>query len=164
MQAVVEEVHAAGGVYIADEVQSGFARLGDSMWGFSRHGVLPDIVTMGKPMGNGLPISGVVFRPEVCEEFGQSVRYFNTFGGSSIPEKDDTFRLSTESSTYLVKVSPPEEAEPVVALQTAAMRHLENWSSTRPDPSTAGRPDRSSGSSARRRPEAERSRDASDPR
>ncbi|KMS68835.1 4-aminobutyrate aminotransferase [Streptomyces viridochromogenes] len=85
MRAVVEEVHAAGGVYIADEVQSGFARLGDTMWGFTRHAVLPDIVTMGKPMGNGLPISGVVFRPEVCEEFGQNVRYFNTFAGSSIP-------------------------------------------------------------------------------
>ncbi|MEU1848237.1 aspartate aminotransferase family protein [Streptomyces sp. NPDC019990] len=81
---MVEEVHAAGGVYIADEVQSGFARLGESMWGFSRHGVLPDIVTMGKPMGNGMPISGVVFRPEVCEEFGRNVRYFNTFAGSSI--------------------------------------------------------------------------------
>ncbi len=85
MQAVVEEVHAAGGVYIADEVQAGFARLGDSMWGFSRHGVLPDIVTMGKPMGNGLPISGVVFRPEVSDEFGRNIRYFNTFAGSSIP-------------------------------------------------------------------------------
>jgi 4-aminobutyrate aminotransferase-like enzyme len=85
MKAVVEEIHASGGVYIADEVQSGFARLGDSMWGFTRHDVLPDIVTMGKPMGNGLPISGVVFRPEVCEAFGQNVRYFNTFAGSSIP-------------------------------------------------------------------------------
>src|SRR5688572_8453444 len=85
MPVVVDEVHAAGGVYIADEVQSGFARLGDSMWGFSRHGVLPDIVTMGKPMGNGVPLSGVVFRPEVSEEFGRSVRYFNTFAGSSIP-------------------------------------------------------------------------------
>ncbi|WP_158853969.1 aspartate aminotransferase family protein [Saccharothrix deserti] len=85
LKAMVEEVHAAGGVYIADEVQSGFARLGDSMWGFSRHGALPDIVTMGKPMGNGLPISGVAFRPEVSDEFGQNVRYFNTFGGSSIP-------------------------------------------------------------------------------
>jgi 4-aminobutyrate aminotransferase-like enzyme len=85
MKGVVEEVHAAGGVYVADEVQSGFARLGDSMWGFSRHDVLPDIVTLGKPMGNGVPISGVVFRPEVSEEFGRSVRYFNTFAGSSIP-------------------------------------------------------------------------------
>ncbi len=85
MDAVVEEVHAAGGLYIADEVQAGFARLGETMWGFARHGVLPDIVTMGKPMGNGMPLSGVVFRPEVCEDFGQSVRYFNTFAGSSIP-------------------------------------------------------------------------------
>ena len=85
MDGVVEEVHAAGGVYIADEVQAGFARLGETMWGFARHGVLPDIVTMGKPMGNGMPLSGVVFRPEVCEDFGQNVRYFNTFAGSSIP-------------------------------------------------------------------------------
>ncbi|RHW27018.1 aspartate aminotransferase family protein [Nocardioides immobilis] len=85
MAGVLEEVRAAGGVYIADEVQSGFARLGDTMWGFSRHGVVPDIVTMGKPMGNGLPLSGVVFRPEVCDDFGQNVRYFNTFAGSSIP-------------------------------------------------------------------------------
>ena len=85
MPGVVEEVHAAGGVYIADEVQSGFARLGDEMWGFARHGVLPDIVTIGKPMGNGVPISGVVFRPEVSEQFGRNVRYFNTFAGSSIP-------------------------------------------------------------------------------
>ncbi|OXM65832.1 aspartate aminotransferase family protein [Amycolatopsis vastitatis] len=82
---MLEEVHAAGGVYIADEVQAGFARLGETMWGFSRHGALPDIVTMGKPMGNGMPISGVVFRPEVSDEFGRNVRYFNTFGGSSIP-------------------------------------------------------------------------------
>ncbi|MCP2251143.1 aspartate aminotransferase family protein [Lentzea aerocolonigenes] len=85
LKAMIEEVHAAGGVYIADEVQSGFARLGESMWGFARHGVVPDIVTMGKPMGNGLPVSGVVFRPEVSDEFGRNVRYFNTFGGSSIP-------------------------------------------------------------------------------
>jgi 4-aminobutyrate aminotransferase-like enzyme len=85
MAGVVEEVHAAGGLYVADEVQAGFARLGPAMWGFTQHGVLPDIVTLGKPMGNGLPLSGVVFRPEVCEDFGQNVRYFNTFAGSSIP-------------------------------------------------------------------------------
>ncbi|MER8634081.1 aspartate aminotransferase family protein [Mesorhizobium opportunistum] len=84
MQAMVDEVHAAGGLYIADEVQSGFAQFGDSMWGFSRHAVVPDIVTMGKAMGNGFPISGVVFRPEVSDEFGQRVSYFNTLGGRSI--------------------------------------------------------------------------------
>ncbi|MER8887282.1 aspartate aminotransferase family protein [Mesorhizobium sp. M0816] len=84
MQAMVDEVHAAGGLYIADEVQSGFAQFGDWMWGFSRHSVIPDIVTMGKAMGNGFPISGVVFRPEVSDEFGQKVSYFNTLGGRSI--------------------------------------------------------------------------------
>ncbi|MER9927393.1 aspartate aminotransferase family protein [Mesorhizobium sp. M0048] len=84
MQAMVDQVHAAGGLYIADEVQSGFAQFGDSMWGFSRHAVIPDIVTMGKAMGNGFPISGVVFRPEISDEFGQKVSYFNTLGGRSI--------------------------------------------------------------------------------
>ncbi|MES0076873.1 aspartate aminotransferase family protein [Mesorhizobium sp. M0058] len=84
MQPIVNEVHAAGGLYIADEVQSGFAQFGDSMWGFSRHAFIPDIVTMGKAMGNGFPISGVVFRPEVSDEFGQRVSYFNTLGGRSI--------------------------------------------------------------------------------
>ncbi|MGW3960035.1 aspartate aminotransferase family protein [Amycolatopsis sp. NPDC005003] len=111
---MVEEVHVAGGVYIADEVQAGFARLGETMWGFSRHGVLPDIVTMGKPMGNGMPISGVVFRPEVSDEFGRNVRYFNTFGGSSIPvaagaavldvfEEENVQRRVLENGTALRK-------------------------------------------------------------
>lgn len=85
LQGAIDEVHAAGGIYIADEVQAGFSRLGLPMWGFERHGVVPDIVTLGKPMGNGLPISGVVFRPEICEEFGRNIRYFNTFAGSSVP-------------------------------------------------------------------------------
>lgn len=85
LQAVIDEVHAAGGIFIADEVQAGFARLGSAMWGFRHQGVVPDIVTMGKPMGNGIPLSGAVFRPEVAQDFGEKVRYFNTFGGSSVP-------------------------------------------------------------------------------
>jgi 4-aminobutyrate aminotransferase-like enzyme len=85
LQAVIDEVHAAGGVFIADEVQAGLARLGSKMWGFQYQGVVPDIVTLGKPMGNGIPLSGVVFRPEVARDFGEKVRYFNTFGGSSVP-------------------------------------------------------------------------------
>lgn len=73
-----------GLLYIADEVQSGFARTGDAMWGFQRHGVQPDLVTLGKPMGNGQPIAGVVVRPEILESFGREVRYFNTFGGNPV--------------------------------------------------------------------------------
>jgi 4-aminobutyrate aminotransferase-like enzyme len=77
-------VHAAGGIYIADEVQPGFARTGDAMWGFQRHGIVPDLVVMGKPMGNGMPIAGMAARPGLLAEFGRKIRYFNTFGGSSV--------------------------------------------------------------------------------
>ncbi|MBY4611578.1 aspartate aminotransferase family protein [Rhizobium sp. 9T] len=81
---VAEVVRKAGGLFIADEVQSGFGRTGTHLWGHSRHKVDPDIVTMGKPMGNGYPVAGVVLRPELVAEFGSSMRYFNTFGGNSV--------------------------------------------------------------------------------
>lgn len=81
---VAEAVHAAGGLFVADEVQSGFARSGDAFWGFARHGIDPDIVTMGKPMGNGYPVAGIAVAPEVVAGFGQDTRYFNTFGGNGV--------------------------------------------------------------------------------
>ncbi|WGW11389.1 aspartate aminotransferase family protein [Saxibacter everestensis] len=81
---VAKVVRDAGGLFIADEVQSGFARTGDSFWGYQRHGVQPDIVTMGKPMGNGYPVAGLVARPGVVERFGNDQRYFNTFGGNTV--------------------------------------------------------------------------------
>lgn len=80
----VDAVHAAGGLFIADEVQPGFGRTGKSLWGFERHGVAPDIVTMGKPMGNGQPIAGLVARADLLDSFGSSMRYFNTFGGNPV--------------------------------------------------------------------------------
>ena len=84
LKGAVDAIHEAGGLYIADEVQPGFGRTGDAMWGFQRHDVLPDIVTLGKPMGNGFPVAGVVVRPEVVDEFGRKARYFNTFGGNAV--------------------------------------------------------------------------------
>jgi 4-aminobutyrate aminotransferase-like enzyme len=84
LTAVAGLVHEAGGLYIADEVQSGFGRTGRHMWGYQRHGLAPDIVTMGKPMGNGMPIAGIVARHDVLEDFGRTVRYFNTFGGNPV--------------------------------------------------------------------------------
>ena len=79
----VEIVHDHGGLFIADEVQSGFARTGDSMWAFQRHNVVPDIITMGKPMGNGYPVAGVASRLDLLEALCKEVGYFNTFGGST---------------------------------------------------------------------------------
>jgi 4-aminobutyrate aminotransferase-like enzyme len=84
MAEAVAEVQKAGGLFIADEVQPGFGRTGDSMWGFARHGVVPDMVTIGKPMGNGQPIAGVIMRPELVADFGLGARYFNTFGGNPV--------------------------------------------------------------------------------
>ncbi len=80
----IELVHRAGGVFVADEVQPGFARTGQSFWGFERHGVVPDLVTMGKPMGNGIPVSAMAARNEVLAAFGDSIPYFNTFGGNPV--------------------------------------------------------------------------------
>jgi 4-aminobutyrate aminotransferase-like enzyme/Ser/Thr protein kinase RdoA (MazF antagonist) len=78
------EVRAAGGVCVADEVQAGFGRMGANMWGFERSGVTPDIVTVGKPMGNGHPLAAVITRREIAAAFGEERGYFNTFGGNPV--------------------------------------------------------------------------------
>lgn len=77
-------VRAAGGVCIADEVQVGFGRVGSHTWGFETQGVVPDIVTMGKPIGNGHPLGAVVTTPEIAASFANGMEYFNTFGGNPV--------------------------------------------------------------------------------
>ncbi len=84
LREAVDAVRTAGGLFIADEVQAGFGRTGEGMWGFDRHGIVPDIATLGKPMGNGHPIAGVVAKPHIVEEFSRTGRYFNTFGGNPV--------------------------------------------------------------------------------
>jgi 4-aminobutyrate aminotransferase-like enzyme len=74
----------AGSLVIADEVQMGFARSGTHMWGFQEYGVEPDIVTMGKPMGNGHPIAALATRREIAETLQRTTGYFNTFGGNTV--------------------------------------------------------------------------------
>jgi 4-aminobutyrate aminotransferase-like enzyme len=80
----VAAVRQAGGLFVADEVQPGFGRLGSHMWGFERHGIVPDMAILGKPMGNGIPIAGLVAKPAVLEDFATRARYFNTFGGNPV--------------------------------------------------------------------------------
>ena len=77
-------IRRAGGLFLADEVQPGFGRTGAAMWGFQRHGVIPDMASLGKPMGNGYPVAGLVLQPHVIAEFGAKARYFNTFGGNAV--------------------------------------------------------------------------------
>ncbi|WP_275547880.1 aspartate aminotransferase family protein [Pseudomonas sp. Marseille-Q0931] len=80
----VEAVREAGGLYIADEVQPGYGRSGRHMWGFQCHGLVPDIVTLGKPMGNGHPVAGITVKPQILERFANESGYFNTFAGNPV--------------------------------------------------------------------------------
>lgn len=76
-------IRANGGLFIADEVQSGFGRTGDHYWGFESHGIIPDIVTMAKGIGNGFPLAAVVTTPEIAKCLDMAL-HFNTFGGNPL--------------------------------------------------------------------------------
>ncbi len=79
-----DAVRAAGGLSIADEVQVGFGRVGTHMWAFERQGARPDVVTLGKPIGNGHPLAAVVTTREIADAFANGMEYFNTFGGNPV--------------------------------------------------------------------------------
>jgi 4-aminobutyrate aminotransferase-like enzyme len=126
LPAAVSAIHAAGGIFLADEVQPGFGRLGrsdahGSLWGFARHELEPDIVTLGKPMGNGHPISGVVARRELVDTFAALGRYFNTFGGNpvSIAAAQATLDVVREEEL-------PQHAARVGGVLLAALRELDH--------------------------------------
>jgi 4-aminobutyrate aminotransferase-like enzyme len=84
LQNAYAHVRESGGVCIADEVQVGFGRLGSQFWGFQTQGVIPDIVTLGKPIGNGHPLGAVVTTPAIADAFATGMEYFNTFGGNPV--------------------------------------------------------------------------------
>jgi 4-aminobutyrate aminotransferase-like enzyme len=84
LRPAAEAARRAGGLLICDEVQSGFARSGSHFWAHQKQGVAPDIVTLGKPMGNGHPVGGLVTSDEIMSRFRRSFRYFNTFGGNPV--------------------------------------------------------------------------------
>lgn len=84
VEGVAQRVRRAGGFVVSDEVQSGFGRSGDVLWGFQLYDLVPDFVTMGKPMGNGHPLGAVVTTAELLETFGAKNEYFNTFAGNPV--------------------------------------------------------------------------------
>ena len=84
LRTLVERTRAAGGLYVADEVQAGHGRLGLPLWSFVRHGIAPDVVTLGKPMGNGYPVAAVITRSDLAERFPYAGRTFSTFGGNPV--------------------------------------------------------------------------------
>lgn len=84
LKEVYKKIRAAGGICIADEVQVGFGRIGEKFWGFELQDVVPDIVILGKPIGNGHPLAAVVITKEIAEDFNNGTEYFNTFGGNPV--------------------------------------------------------------------------------
>jgi 4-aminobutyrate aminotransferase-like enzyme/Ser/Thr protein kinase RdoA (MazF antagonist) len=84
LQGVIERTHAAGGLFVADEVQAGFGRFGNAMWSFEAGEIEPDVVTLGKPMGNGMPVAAVCTRREIAERMAETGSYFSTFGGNPV--------------------------------------------------------------------------------
>lgn len=84
LAAAYEAVRSAGGICVADEVQVGFGRTGKHFWAFEEQGVCPDVVTMGKPFGNGMPLAAVVTTRKLADAFNNGIEYFNTFGGNPV--------------------------------------------------------------------------------
>jgi len=104
-------VRAAGGLLIADEVQPGFGRLGHGLWGYTRHRLDPDLVTLGKPMGNGYPVAGVVGRAAPIAAFADRGRYFNTFGGNPVAIAAAQATLDVVRDEGLIERSATQGAE-----------------------------------------------------
>uniref|UniRef100_A0A4W5LKA4 5-phosphohydroxy-L-lysine phospho-lyase n=1 Tax=Hucho hucho TaxID=62062 RepID=A0A4W5LKA4_9TELE len=84
LKTVYSHVKKAGGVCIADEVQVGFGRIGDAFWGFELQDAVPDIVVLGKPIGNGHPLAAVIVTNAIADAFNNGMEYFNTFGGNPV--------------------------------------------------------------------------------
>ena len=125
LPAAFEHVRAAGGLCIADEVQVGFGRVGKHMWAFEEHGVVPDIVVMGKPMGNGHPMAAVFTTPEVAASF-EEMEFFSTFGGNPVScaigmavldtiEEDGLMQRATElGERFMVGLRELQERYPII--------------------------------------------------
>jgi len=154
LNVLYNETRLAGGICVADEVQAGFGRFGEHFWGFEFNDVVPDIVTMGKPMGNGHPVAAVVTRPEIAEALAADTGYFNTYGGNPVScaaglavlnviEKEDLQGNALEVGEYLrermlaLRVNYPVLGEPHGSGLLQGVDIVKTDGS--PDPDLAGR-------------------------
>lgn len=126
LKAAIDVVHKNGGVFIADEVQPGFARTGDAFWGFARHGIVPDMITTGKPMGNGIPISALAAQHSIMEAFSEKLPYFNTFGGNPVAIAAAQAVLSYIKEENIQEHCKVVGAKLLAALKEVGKRHPES--------------------------------------
>jgi 4-aminobutyrate aminotransferase-like enzyme len=121
LSAAAQQVRAAGGLLISDEVQTGCGRHGAHFWAFGEHGVVPDIVTVGKPIGNGHPLGVVVTTPAIADAFANGMEYFNTFGGNPV-----SCAIGREVLRVIQDEGLQQNALETGAYLTAALRDLAN--------------------------------------
>lgn len=126
LKAAVDVVHKNGGLFIGDEVQPGFCRTGDAFWGFARHGIVPDLVTMGKPMANGIPCSGLCGKHEILEAFSEKFPYFNTFAGNPVSMAAALAVLKIIEEEKLLEHTKTVGADFLKALKEVQAKHPES--------------------------------------
>jgi 4-aminobutyrate aminotransferase-like enzyme len=124
LAAVADGTHAAGGLFVADEVQAGHGRSGEHLWMFASYGIAPDLVTLGKPMGNGYPVAAVIARSEIVDRFASQTRVFSTFGGNPVAARAALAVLDVIEDERLV-----ENADRVGARLRRALEELRGDSS-----------------------------------
>ena len=122
LAAAYEQVRSAGGLCIADEVQTGFGRMGSHFWGFEMQGVLPDIVTMAKGIGNGCPLAAVVTTPAIARTLAERI-HFNTFGGNPVTMAQGLAVLEVIERENLQANAASRGAELLAGLHTLAEKH-----------------------------------------
>lgn len=122
LAAAYEQVRSAGGICIADEVQTGFGRMGSHFWGFEMQGVLPDIVTMAKGIGNGCPLAAVVTTPAIARTLAERI-HFNTFGGNPVTMAQGLAVLEVIERENLQANAASRGAELLAGLHTLAEKH-----------------------------------------
>lgn len=115
-----QAVRAAGGLCISDEVQTGCGRMGTHFWGFELYGVIPDIVTIGKPLGNGHPVAAVVCTQEVAQKFANGMEFFNTFGGNPV-----SCAIASETLSVIKEEKLQENAKQVGRYLIQALKDLQ---------------------------------------
>ena len=120
---LVRRTHAAGALFVADEVQAGYGRLGDGLWSFEAVGIVPDIVTLGKPMGNGHPVAAMITRSEIVDRFAAGTEFFSTFGGNPVACAAAMAVLDVVADEELPASAAAVGAEIRAGIRAAATRH-----------------------------------------
>ena len=123
LAAVYAQIRAAGGICIADEVQTGLGRLGEFYWGFEQQQVLPDVVVIGKPLGNGHPIGAVVTTEAIARSFDNGIEFFSTFGGSTLSCRVGTEVLRIVEEEGLQAQARRTGEQLLAGLRTLQKRH-----------------------------------------